>query len=305
MRVEEQSGVVAQASPVTRRLPAASVPPRRRRTSFIDKTLAGLAGAFERSLYSEEVSARHGLLQGLDPRVKLLGLLLLIIAAASSRSLVVVVGVYALAVALALASSVSPRTLAERVWIGALIFTGVIAFPALFLTPGRSIAHVPLLSWAITAQGLKSAAFLLARVITSATLALTLVLTTPWIHVLKALRVLRVPVIFVVILSMTYRYIFLLLQTAQDMFESRQSRAVGVLDGAERRRVASASVGVLLGKSFQLSSDVYLAMQSRGFRGEVHTLDDFQMRTRDWLGLAGFVVLAALVFWLGLATRLP
>ena len=46
-------------------------------------------------------------------------------------------------------------------------------------------------------------------------------------------------------------------------------------------------------------------MQSRGFRGEVHTLDDFQMRTRDWLALAGFVVLAALVFWLGLATRLP
>jgi cobalt/nickel transport system permease protein len=305
MPVEEQPEAMALAPPSARRLPPASGPRRRRRVNFVEKTLAGLAGAFERSLFSEEVSARHGLLQGLDPRVKLVGLLLLIIASASSRALSVVVGVYILGVVLALASYISPRTLAERVWIGALIFTGVIAFPALFLTPGRAIAHVPLLGWVITAQGLKSAAFLLARVITSATLALTLVLTTPWIQVLKALRVLRVPVIFVVILSMTYRYIFLLLQTAQDMFESRQSRAVGVLDGAERRRIASASVGVLLGKSFQLSSDVYLAMQSRGFRGEVYTLDDFRMRSRDWLALAGFVTLTALVFWLGLATRLP
>jgi cobalt/nickel transport system permease protein len=305
MPVEEQPEAMALAPPSARRLPPASGPRRRCRVNFVEKTLAGLAGAFERSLFSEEVSARHGLLQGLDPRVKLVGLLLLIIASASSRALSVVVGVYILGVVLALASYISPRTLAERVWIGALIFTGVIAFPALFLTPGRAIAHVPLLGWVITAQGLKSAAFLLARVITSATLALTLVLTTPWIQVLKALRVLRVPVIFVVILSMTYRYIFLLLQTAQDMFESRQSRAVGVLDGAERRRIASASVGVLLGKSFQLSSDVYLAMQSRGFRGEVYTLDDFRMRSRDWLALAGFVTLTALVFWLGLATRLP
>jgi cobalt/nickel transport system permease protein len=117
--------------------------------------------------------------------------------------------------------------------------------------------------------------------------------------VLKAMRVLRVPVVFVVILGMTYRYIFVMLQTARDMFESRQSRMVGILEGPDRRRLASASVGVLLGKSFQLSSEVYLAMLSRGFRGEVYTLDDFQMRRRDWIALAGFVGVAALAFWLG------
>ena len=107
------------------------------------------------------------------------------------------------------------------------------------------------------------------------------------------------PTIFVVILGMTYRYIFLMLQTARDMFESRQSRTVGALDGPERRRVAAASVGVLLGKSFQLSNDVYLAMQSRGFRGEVYTLDEFRMAARDWLALAGFAAAAGVALWLG------
>lgn len=279
--------------------PTRRAPRRRRRSTFVEKTLRGLGEAFERSLYSEEVGGRRGLLQALDPRVKLVGLLLLIVAAAASRRLPVILAVFALGVALALASGIPLRTLLRRVWLGAIVFTGAIALPALFLTPGREVGRLPLVGWAVTAQGLLAAAFLLSRVLTSATLALTLVLTTPWNDVLKALRVLRVPALFVVILGMTYRYIFLLLQTARDMFESRQSRTVGRLDGAESRRVAAASVGVLLGKSFALSNEVYLAMQSRGFRGEVHTLDEFAMTARDWLALAGFSAVAALALWAG------
>lgn len=273
---------------------------RRSRASFIDKTLGGLEEAFARSLYSEEVNARRGFLQGLDPRVKLVGALALIVATTSSRSLRVVLAVCALATALALASRVDWGTLWRRVWLGAFLFTGALALPALFLTPGDVIWRVPVAGWAVTEQGLRAAAFLLSRVIASATLATTLVLTTPWNDVLKALRVLRVPVVFVVILGMTYRYIFLTLQTARDMFESRRSRTVGTLDSATGRRIAAASVGVLLGKSFALSNEVWLAMQSRGFRGEVHTLDEFRMQARDWLALAGFLATAALALWLGL-----
>jgi cobalt ECF transporter T component CbiQ len=280
----------------------AAAPARRRRIvrkSFVERTLAGLAEAFERSLYSEAIGAQAGLLQGLDPRIKLVGLLLLIIAAASARSLAVVGTVLLVAIALALLSRVSLATLTKRVWLSALIFTGAIALPALFLTPGRAIARVPLVDWPITEQGLTSALFLLGRVLTSTTLATTLVLTTPWTDLLKALRVLRVPTLFVVILGMTYRYIFLILQTASDMFESRQSRGIGRLDGAEQRRVATASVGVLLSKSFQLSNDVYLAMQSRGFRGEIYTLDEFRTTPRDWLALVAFVAVAGVALWAG------
>jgi energy-coupling factor transporter transmembrane protein EcfT len=179
------------------------------------------------------------------------------------------------------------------------VFTGAIALPAIFITPGQVLYRLPLLGWPITAQGLRSAAYLIVRVETSATLAILLILCTPWTNVLKALRVLRVPVVFVVILGMTFRYIFLLLQTARDMFESRQSRMVGTLEAAERRRVAASSVGVLLSKTLNLSSDVYMAMQSRGFRGEVYTLDEFAMQGRDWLALALFLALAALAAWFG------
>ena len=275
------------------------MPQRRRKKSFVERTIAELSGAMERALYAEELARADGLLQRLDPRVKVAGLLALIVAAALSRQILVILGLFAAALALALLSRVPLRTLATRVWVGALLFTGMLALPAIFITPGQAVYRLPLLGWPITAQGLASAAYLVTRVETAATLSLLLILTTPWTHVLKAMRVLRVPVVFVVILGMTFRYIFLLLQTARDMFESRQSRMVGQLEGPDRRRLASASVGVLLSKTLQLSGDVYMAMQSRGFRGEVYTLDDFAMRGRDWAALAGFAGLAALAFWLG------
>lgn len=261
--------------------------------------MRSLADVLEQALYAEEIAKADGFLQGIEPRVKVVGLLLLVVATATARSLTVIVILFGVALALALVSHVPIRRLATRVWIGVLFFTGSIALPAIFITPGVPLLYLPLLHWPITAQGLKSALYLLTRVETATTFSVLLVLCTPWNHVLKALRVLRVPVVFVVILGITYRYIFVLLQTAADMFESRQSRLVGHLDGAEQRRLAAASVGVLLSKSLQLSSEVYLAMLARGYRGEVYTLDDFKTQPRDWLVLVGFVVVALLAFWFG------
>jgi len=267
--------------------------------NFVEHTLSNLVNAMERALDAEELAKSEGLLQRLDPRVKVIGILALVVAAAMAHRLWVIGAVFALAVTMAALSHVAVGILAKRVWIAILVFTGVIALPAPFITPGREVWRLPGVGWPVTAQGLGSACYLVARVETAATLSVLLILCTPWSHVLKALRVLRVPLVFVAILGMTYRYILLLLQTAHDMFESRRSRMVGKLAGAERRRVAASSAGVLMSKSLQLSGDVYSAMLSRGFRGEVYVLDDFQTSTFDWIMLAVFVVLASGGFYFG------
>ena len=266
---------------------------------YIEESVRGFLAVLERALESEELARRRGLLQSLDPRVKVVGLLLLVVAAAASRRLGVILAIFGVALALALLSRVPMRTLAARVWIGVLIFAALIVLPALFLTPGRAVWSIPILGWRVTAQGLQGAAYLISRVETTATLSMLLVLSTPWMHVLKALRVLRVPVVAIVILGMTYRYIFLFMATAREMFESRRSRLVGRLEGGERRRLAVATAGVLLSKSLQMSGEVYMAMQSRGFRGEVYVLEEFEMSAKDWFGLGTFVTLAAGALWMG------
>jgi len=83
------------------------------------------------------------------------------------------------------------------------------------------------------------------------------------------------------------------------MFMSRKSRTVGLLEGREQRRAATASAGVLMSRTIQLSGDVYLAMRSRGFQSEVYVLDEFRAHWFDWAMLAVFVTIALLAFWLG------
>lgn len=266
---------------------------------YIEESVRGFLAVLERALESEELARRRGLLQSLDPRVKVLGLLLLIVAASASRRMDVILAIFGVALALAFLSRIPMRTLAARVWIGVLVFAALIVLPAVFLTPGRAVWSIPVVGWTMTAQGLQGAAYLISRVETTATLSMLLVLSTPWMRVLKALRVLRVPVIAIVILGMTYRYIFLLMATAREMFESRRSRLVGELEGKDRRRLAVATAGVLLSKTLQLSGDVYLAMQSRGFRGEVYMLEEFEMSAKDWLGMGAFLALGGGALWMG------
>jgi len=267
------------------------------RRGFIERTIASLIATSQYAATAEQMAGSGGALQRVDPRVKVAGLFGLVFVAAASRELRVIGSLFAIAVVLALLSRISLRRIAAWVWTPVLLFTGAIAAPAIFLTPGSPVASLG--PFFITAQGLRSAAFLLSRAETAATLSALLVLTTPWPWVLKSLRTFKCPMVLVAILGMTYRYIFVILQTAFEMFESRKSRTVGVLEPAERRRLAAAAVGVLLSKSLQLSGDVHLAMQSRGFRGEVYVMQDFRARIADWYWAAAFSVMAAAALWWG------
>jgi cobalt/nickel transport system permease protein len=269
--------------------------PRRSRRGLTESVSRAMCRAFD----AEDIAARDGLLQHLDPRIKVGGFVLLIVVAVSVRSLVVLGGLFGFAVLLALLSRIAPARLARQVWLGVFAFTGLVALPAIVLVPGEVVARVPGLAWPITLQGLRSAAFLLGRGETAATFAALLVLSTPWPHVLKALRAYRAPVVLVAILGMTHRYVFLLQSVAVQMVEARRSRTVGALGGRDRRRMAAATAGVLFGKALHLSSEVHLAMISRGYRGEVFLLDDFRTRPRDWVALAVFGAVAAMAMWFG------
>lgn len=234
-------------------------------------------------------------MQALDPRVRVLGTFLLVIAVVFVHKITVLLALFAGAVVLALASAVTLRTLLIRVWLVVLAFTGVIALPALFLTPGNLIIPAA----GVTRQGLHAAVMLVARVETAVTLTTVLVLSTPSARIFHSLRSLYVPREVVMMLAMAYRYIFLLAETATQMFESRESRRVGVLRGPEQRRLVAQTAGVLMSKSMDLSQEVFLAMQSRGYRGDALSIAEQQMRTGDYFAMLAVAGVAALAIWLG------
>lgn len=248
---------------------------------------------------AEKTAVRPGWLQRLDPRAKLIGLGSLLLTAALSHRLPVILGILFLTYAIALTSQISIKTLAMRAGAGAFFFTGTIAAPALFLTPGVELISLPVAGLSVTEQGLMSASLLIARAVAAATLALLLVLSTTWAHLLKGLGALGTPAVVIVILGMTKRYIFLLLEAALELIEARQSRTVGKMSGEDGRRFTVASLGALLEKSVSTAGEVHLAMLSRGFRGRVDSLDEFVMRRRDWVATCMFTLVAATAVWLG------
>jgi cobalt/nickel transport system permease protein len=257
----------------------------------------GLSRLFEQALDAENLAARPGLLQSLDPRAKVVAAILLIGSVVAVHSLTALAALFLLAIVLALTSSVPIGRLARQVWLGVLVFTGLIALPAPFIVAGNTLVTVPYVGWPVSEQGLRSAAFLMGRAQVSATLALLLVLTTPWTHVLKALRAIGVPVAIVAILGMTHRFIFLLVSTASQMFEARHSRALAPMAGRERRRIVIATAGVLLAKTISLAGETHLAMLARGYTGEVRLIGDFRFRPRDAVAMLAAAALLALLLW--------
>ena len=121
---------------------SAATRPARRSSRVLEHTLQGFTEALERALFAEEMTARPGLLQALDPRVKVISVLALLVGASLSRSLAVIAAIYLLALVLAIASAIPAGFFVKRVWLALPFFTGMIALPALFITPGPALLHL-------------------------------------------------------------------------------------------------------------------------------------------------------------------
>jgi cobalt/nickel transport system permease protein len=268
---------------------------------WIDQTISGISGAIEQSVFTQEYTRKSGWLQRIDPRAKLGMFLVTVLAASLSNSLLVLVCLYVLLLLLAHASRIPLDFFVKRVWLGIPFFAGAVIIPSIFFAPSQRLFDLligPLHIGPSLATLLGAAVFVI-RVGVSVSLAMLLILSTSWSDLLKSLQAFRVPQVFILLLSMTYRYIFLFLHTANGMFEARKSRTVGRTTGHEQRRWLSGSMGSLMKRSFKMSNEVYAAMVARGFTGEVRTYSSYQMTVHDWFALAGTIVIALLIFVLG------
>ena len=283
--------------------------PRRSRRLFTDRLLGTLAAWVERAITSDKLARRPGLLQRLDPRVKLVSLLALVVIAALATRMSVLFVLLGLAVALVPASRIGLRQFAARAWLFIPLFTAAVMLPAIFniVTPGHALVTLwshgapfwPLpRSLAITAPGLFAFGRLVLRVTTVVSFSVLLTLTTPWSDLLKAMRAVGLPRGLVFVLAVAYRYVFTLVRLVQDMTIARTSRLVGRVSSREDRHFLGGTVAAVFGKSQATSEQVYLAMISRGYTGEARTLSAWHLRRLDvvW-SVAVTVALVALVWF--------
>jgi cobalt/nickel transport system permease protein len=289
----------------------------RRRASFAERTLVQAAAFLRDALEAGRDAERPGALQGLDARAKVFASLALLIGVATSRSLVATLAVALAAVVLAAASRLDVARYLRRVWLVVPLFTAAIALPATLdvATPGPALldltqtpAALVRLGWpetlSVTTTGLVVAARLVLRAGASLSIVALLAQTTPAGDVLKALRSLGVPQVFVLVAAMTQRYLRTLVTTIEELHLALVSRRIRPLTTSASREFVASRLGVVLTKSRATAEEVHLAMVSRGFRGEVRTLTEPRLRAQD-LGAVVWAVLGAVAVALASHAGLP
>jgi len=219
--------------------------------TFIERSLKSAADFLKYAIFSEEIARSKGLLQAIDPRIKIALLVVFLLTACLATNMYFIIGLYLISVVLAVLSRVNLLFFIQRVWVFIPIFAVIIAIPAMFM------------------QGAYSAMIFIFRVATCVSFAVLMMITTKHNQFFKSLRSFGVPSIFIQILDMTYRYIFLFIRLFEEMHLSLKARSLKQIDIKRARHWIASRISFLFKRSVRMSEEVYLAMLARGYSGEI------------------------------------
>jgi len=214
------------------------------------------------SLDRLDAKAGHGVLDRLDPRLKLIAAMAFIVVVVLTppgwwRTL----AAQALALIAVLAISGLPPLEVARRWLG---FAPLVVFLALVIAPGHpsrpSLGYWPVVGAIVAKNSLAFGAIVVLSGV------------TPFARLLDAMRRLGVPSVLVATLHFMVRYVRVLGDELGRMVQARRARSFrrsgldyGILTGL---------IGVLFVRAMERGERVHAAMLARGWDGTIRTLDD-------------------------------
>ncbi|TAK21357.1 MAG: cobalt ECF transporter T component CbiQ [Chloroflexota bacterium] len=241
----------------------------------------------------------------LDPRVKLGCALALIVSTAllPDRAWGAFLVSLVIGIAIAITARLGPLYAVIRSAVG-LPFLAA-ALTLLFTTPGSAILDLAFgpARVLVTDAGLIRFVSIAARSLLSLQIAIVLTATTHFPDLLHALRHFGVPAIIVSVVSLMYRYLFVLVDEAGRLLRARAARsavAAGHRTGGTvtwRGQVAGAMVGQLFIRSYERSDRVYQAMLARGMDGTYPILHAHAFAREDAFAI-GTIAIATVLPWI-------
>lgn len=124
----------------------------------------------------------------------------------------------------------------------------------------------------VTARDLAAAANLFCKSLGAVSCLYFLSLTTPMIEIISVLKKLRVPALFVELMGLIYRFIFVVMETAEKIYTAQSSRW-----GYASLRTSYFSLGQLASslfiKSYHRSQMLFTTLMSRCYSGELHVIE--------------------------------
>jgi len=227
--------------------------------------------------------------QRLDPRWKLASVLVVTLACALLQTLGPALAALAGALAVVLLARLPAFWYLRRRGLAMAMFALFLIWLPLTIDDGRLA-----FSW----TGFERLAVLSAKLAAMLSFMLVLLATTPMHHLFKAAGALHIPRLLVLLMLLTYRYVFLLMEEFARLRTALRVRGFRNRANLHSYRTIGQVAGTLLVRSHERSERVAHAMQARGFDGQFRSLDDFSARPADVLGFSMILGYAlALIAW--------
>jgi cobalt/nickel transport system permease protein len=274
--------------------------------SYLDKGIKSFADLFTEGYAQWELSSRRSFLHDLDARIKIVFWMLLIVVISLKMAVLPEAVIFIFIFTLAALCRLNLIVFYKKVLMLGFVFGFLISFPSAFnlFVPGKVMLPVLTLSrthdfWiyhipqiiGITDSGISLVSLLTLRVLNSVSVSFLILYTTPFAEIVKALKVFRVPDAFLIIISMTYKYIFTFAHIVSDMYLAKKARLAGGNGRKEAREWIAGRIAFVFKKTQLECEEVFKAMNARGFSGDIRFYHHRNLTVRDWLsGLCLFAV---------------
>jgi cobalt ECF transporter T component CbiQ len=273
---------------------------------FIDTTIQNIAKVIKSIYVQNETSSRDGLLQKLNARSKIIFLFGFIIIISFIRHIESQILISALISILFILSRVNLIAIYKKIFLLGFLFGFLIIIPAglNIVSDGNIIFNLINFKTAhkfwiynipsdigITKEGCIVVIRFFIRITNSIALSLLVMYTTSFPGIIKSLKIFRVPDIFLLVITLTYKFIFILSYTTEDTYLALKSRWWRNSRDTSANQFIAERITYIFRKSWIKYEEIYHAMLARGFNGNVNLCYSQKIKSIDIVFL-----LAAFVF---------
>ncbi|MEJ9212136.1 cobalt ECF transporter T component CbiQ [Bacillus smithii] len=146
----------------------------------------------------------------------------------------------------------------------------------------------------INEESIKRAVNLVFVVLSSVSCLYFLILTTPMTAILDVLRKLKLPSIFIELITLMYRFIFVIMEESINIYQSQSSR-LGYISIRQGIKSLGLLISILFLKVFERTKQLSIAMNSRGYKDEILFFDpSYRYSLVNWFII--LVILAGMAF---------
>jgi cobalt/nickel transport system permease protein len=277
---------------------------RRAKLSFLDRTIISSARAAKTIYLQAENTGKDNFIQKINPHVKLFSLIYLVIIISFINNQLAQIIITCFIFLLYIIARLKVFQAYRRIFFLAFIFGFLVVLPATLnvITPGKIIfnfitfnkpSHFLIYNIpqniGFTENGFLVVSLIFLRVLNSISFVMLIIFTTSFPSFIKSFKLLGVPDAFLMIISLAYKYIFILSRTIEETYFALKSRLSGNIKNTNIRKLIGGRIFFIFKRSVLIYENTYYAMVSRGYRGKVI------LHSQEHFGFTDIVVLFIIV----------